>query len=74
VAWVTALGPNRGAAKVYIDGILAATVDLYAATPTYLRVAFAKSWTTAGNHTIRIVVLGTAGRPRVDLDALGIVR
>ena len=74
IAWVTTLGADRGAAKVYVDGALVSTLDLHAATTTYRRVAFSKSWASSGNHTLRIVVVGTAGRPRVDVDAFEVVR
>jgi hypothetical protein len=70
VAWVTTLGPNRGRAKVYVDGKLVQTIDLSAPTLQTRRVAFVKTWATSTKHTIRIVVLGTSGRPRVDVDAV----
>jgi hypothetical protein len=70
VAFVSSRGPTRGSAKVYIDGVLAATVNLNAATLTYRYVAFQKTWTSSGSHTIKVVVLGSSGHPRVDLDAL----
>jgi len=38
------------------------------------RVVFARTWSTVGTHTLRIVVFGTAGHTPVDLDALEIVR
>jgi beta-N-acetylhexosaminidase len=69
VAWVTGMGPTRGSAKVYVDGIYAATVNLHSSTTILRRIAYAFNWTSQGIHTIRIVVLGTAGHPRVDLDA-----
>ena len=74
VGWVTTMGPDRGAARVYIDGVLAATVDTHAATLAFRRIAFARSWSTSGLHTLRIVVVGTAGHARVDVDALEFVR
>ena len=74
IAWVTTLAPNRGAARVYVDGKLVATIDLASATTTFGRVAFARTWSTSGFHTIRIVVVGTAGHPRVDVDALEVLR
>ena len=74
IAWVTTLGPDRGAAKVYVDGVLVTTIDLHASTTTYRRVVFAKSWSYAGTHSLRIVVVGTAGRPRVDIDAFEVLR
>ena len=74
IGWVTTKGPNRGAAKVYVDGVLKATVDTYSATTTTRVIAWQQSWATAGFHTVRIVVLGTVGRPRVDLDAFVVVK
>jgi hypothetical protein len=72
VAWVGATGPDRGRARVYVDGKLRATVDLYARTTTLGQVV----WTSelgAGSHVVRIVVLGThsprSRGSRVDLDA-----
>ena len=70
VAWVSSRGSSRGSAKVYIDGVLAATVNLNASSLSYRYVAFQKTWTSSGSHTIKVVVLGTSGHPRVDLDAI----
>jgi hypothetical protein len=36
---------------------------------TRRQTAYQQSFAAVGTHTIRIVVVGTAGRPRVDLDA-----
>lgn len=74
IGWVTTLGPDRGIAKVYLDGTLVATIDTHAASLVYRRVVFARSWGSSGFHTIRIVVAGTAGHPRVDVDALEVLR
>jgi subtilisin family serine protease len=74
LAWVAAYGPARGKARVYIDGTLAATVDLYRSSTTYRRIVFARSWTSSGTHTIRVEVVGTAGHPRVDMDAFIVIR
>jgi beta-glucosidase-like glycosyl hydrolase len=69
VAWVTATGPTRGSAKVYIDGIYKGTINLYSSTVVVRRIPFAYSWTASGSHRITIVAVGTTGHPRVDLDA-----
>jgi hypothetical protein len=74
VAFMTTRGPTRGVASVYVDGVLAATVDLYAPTGSYRYVAFSRTWTVPGTHSVRVVVAGTAGRPRVDLDAFEVLR
>jgi hypothetical protein len=68
IAFVSARGPTRGSAKVYIDGTLAATVSLYRSTTMYRYVAFQRAWSSSGKHTIKIVVAGTSGHPRVDMD------
>jgi len=72
IAWVSYRGPTRGMARVYVDGVLVSTVDLYAATNQNKAVVFAKNWSANGTHTIKIVCLATSGRPRIDLD--GFVR
>ncbi len=70
VAWVSRTGPDRGRAQVWVDGALVDTVDLESATYANRRVVWAQNWETPGKHTVTIKVLGTAARPRVDLDAL----
>ncbi len=67
-SWVSPRSRGRGVAHVYIDGILIANVDLHATTTTYRRIVFSARWATVGAHTIQIVVAGTMGRPRVDID------
>jgi spore germination protein YaaH len=74
IAWVAMLGPDRGVARVYVDGLLVSTVDLRSPIVVYRRVAFARSWSAAGAHSLRVVVAGTAGRPRVDIDAFELIR
>lgn len=72
VAWVASRGPNRGRAKVYIDGELAATVDLYSTSRKDRRVVFLEKWETSGTHTIKIKVIApnpASSGKRVDLDA-----
>lgn len=73
IAWVARTGPDRGRAEVRIDGVLVATVDLYASTPGARRVVWAASWETATPRVVSIRVEGTAGRPRVDVDGFATV-
>ncbi|HET7030843.1 MAG TPA: hypothetical protein VFI34_10055 [Candidatus Limnocylindrales bacterium] len=70
VAWVAALGPTRGKARVYVDGRLITTVNLHATATTYRRSVFARSWTAVGTHTIRVV----AYTGRLDVDAFLVLR
>jgi subtilisin family serine protease len=74
IAWVSTLASSRGSARIYIDGTLVRTVSLYRADTAYRRVVFERSWLSSGTRTIRIEVVGTAGHPRVDVDALVIIR
>ena len=71
VAWVTQLTPDSGEVAVYIDGDLVATVDTHADATTERFVAFTKSWSSYGKHTIKLVALGGQ---RVDLDAFEVIR
>jgi GH25 family lysozyme M1 (1,4-beta-N-acetylmuramidase) len=69
VAWVAAKGPTRGAVWVYVDGAFVTSVSLYASTSQSRPIVFARTWSSVGTHTLKIVVAGTAGHPRVDVDA-----
>jgi hypothetical protein len=69
IAWVSTRGPGRGAAYVYIDGVYVQTVNLYATSGHSRAIVYAQNWATVGVHTIRIVVAGTRGHPRVEVDA-----
>ena len=73
VAWVTRLAPSSGEVAVYIDGNLVATVDTHAGAETERFVAFTTGWSSYGKHTIKLVVVGTEDRPRVDLDAFEVI-
>jgi hypothetical protein len=74
VALVTTTASTRGQVKVYLDGTYVTTVDL--ASPAYLSrtVAWSQTWSSRATHTLKLVVVGTAGRPRIDLDAVAVLR
>jgi hypothetical protein len=74
IALVTTKAPARGAFRVYVDGAYVTTVDLYRPSTAFRQVVWATSWASAGSHTMKLVVVGTAGRPRVDVDALLVLR
>ncbi|HVM30893.1 MAG TPA: polysaccharide deacetylase family protein [Candidatus Limnocylindrales bacterium] len=69
IGWVAHRGPKRGVVDVYIDGVPAGTVDLYAASGSPRRLVFVRSWASSSSHTIELRPRGTARRPRADLDA-----
>ena len=73
-AWVASVGPDRGVARVIVDGRTVATVDLHSTSRQSRVVVWSRSWTSAGRHTVIIRVLGTRGRPRVDVDGFLVIR
>ncbi len=57
IDWVTVTGPNRGRAKIYVDGELVRAWDLYAPTRTF-GVHRTIDGLAPGPHLLRIVVAG----------------
>jgi spore germination protein YaaH len=72
VAWVAPVASKRGKAKVFIDGALVTTVNLRS-TARQRVLVFSRNWDQVGQHTIRIKVLATYTRPRIDLDGFVIL-
>ena len=68
VGWLSRIGPGEGAVKVYVDGVLASTVDLAAPAATSRQLVFTRTWGSVGTHTIRLVNVGTIGRPVAIID------
>jgi hypothetical protein len=68
IAWVGLKASNRGKANVYVNGVLKATVDLRSTTVQKQVVVWAANYSTSARRTVTIKVLGTSGRPRVDVD------
>jgi hypothetical protein len=70
---VVTKGPGFGSAAVYLDGKLVGTVDCYAATIRTRKIALVVSPDRAGfdeHHELTVVNLATAGRPRLEIDAM----
>ena len=71
--WVATKYAGAGKARLYLDGVLQGTWDLYSASTLPRRTV--ASWQGAyGTHTVTIEVLGTSGRPAVDVDSFVILR
>jgi hypothetical protein len=68
VALIMAKGPARGKASIYFDVVYVKTIDTYASANTNRVVMWDKALTGSSNHTIKVVNLATAGRPRIDID------
>jgi hypothetical protein len=68
IAWVSSVGPTRGQARVYVDGVFQRAVDLRSATIAVRRIAYVRAWATSGRHTLEIRIVGPSGQARVDVD------
>lgn len=69
IALVAPRGPDRGEARILINGKEVAVIDLRAPSESARELVFTRTWEGSAERTIQVVVLGTAGRPRVDVDA-----
>ncbi|MFE2211881.1 peptidoglycan recognition protein [Streptomyces canus] len=69
-AWVVSRASTSGQAYVYMDGTKVATVDLKSSTTAYRQAIWTKSWSSSAKHTVKIVVVGTSGRPTITTDGL----
>ncbi|MFL5999295.1 MAG: peptidoglycan recognition protein [Streptomyces sp.] len=69
-AWVVSRASTSGQAYVYVDGAKVATVDLKSSATAYRQAIWTKSWTSSAKHTVKIVVVGTSGRPTITTDGL----
>jgi hypothetical protein len=74
VAWVGTSATNRGQARVYLDGVLVRTIDLSSATTVARKIQFSQAVDPSKSHTLDVQVVGTSGRPAVDVDAFVTLR
>jgi subtilisin len=74
IAIVALANSTRGRATVYIDGVNRGTIDLRSSVSVARKIAYARSWSTSGTHTIELRVAGTSGRPSVSLDGFVVLR
>jgi hypothetical protein len=68
VAWMSALGPTRGSATVKLDSGTAATINTNTSSPKTAQIVDVITG-TQGAHKVVVNLLGTAGHPRIDVDA-----
>ncbi|CAN5679392.1 hypothetical protein BH24CHL1_BH24CHL1_09940 [soil metagenome] len=77
VSWISTKGPNRGKARVLLNGNVVATVDLYASSTQTRMPVFTRNNLTPGD-VLQIKVLGTkraaATGTQVDIDAFIVLK
>ena len=71
VAWIAERGPGHGTARVYVDGVLQATLNLAVTVTQPRRVLFARHWSTVGSHSVQVVV---SGNGIVGVDGFAVLR
>ncbi|NGO75128.1 peptidoglycan recognition protein [Streptomyces sp. YC504] len=69
-SWVVSRASTSGQAYVYVDGVKVSTVDLKSSTVKYRQAIWTKTWSGSAKHTVKIVVVGTSGRPTITTDGL----
>jgi len=74
IAIVARRGPLNGKARIFVDGVDRGTINLYRTSYQARVVVFSTSWATTASHRVKLVVLGTAGHARVDIDAFAFLR
>ncbi len=74
VGWMARRAPGRGFAQVWVDGTLAATIDLASSVGAGPAIVWRRTWSSVGLHEVRVVVLGTVGRPDVGVDAFVVLK
>lgn len=71
-------GPFLGIAKIYINGTLVKSVNLYSSKTNYNEILFNKKWSSSASRTIKVIVSGKKDSRStgtwVDLDGLGIFK
>jgi hypothetical protein len=74
ISIVATKAASRGSFKVYVDGVYKGAISTYSTTTKYRQLVYQFSWAVPGTHKVKVVVSGTSGHPRVDLDAFVVLR
>ena len=74
VAWVASADMNRGEANIWVDGSDWERRDLYSSSTVPRKQVFTRDWPSSGTHTITLQVVGTSGRPTIDIDAFNVLK
>jgi serine protease len=74
IAWIGTKATNRGQADLWLDGAYLGRIDLYSATTKPATVLYSLNVTAGVTHTLQIGVVGTSGRPKLDIDGFAILK
>ncbi|HEX5598931.1 MAG TPA: peptidoglycan recognition protein [Micromonosporaceae bacterium] len=70
VGLIASRTPTSGQIYIYVDGVKVSTVDLKSSTTAHRQIVWTRTWSTSAKHTVKIVVVGTLGRPRITTDGI----
>ena len=70
-AWIATRTATSGSAQVWVDGVLATTVNLHSTSTSYRQLVFSRHFASVGPHTVEIRPMGGG---RVDIDAFMVLR
>ena len=71
IAIVAPVGPTRGSARIYVDGVYRGTVSFRLSTNRSRRVVYTTTLSSLGTHSIQ---LRLSGNGRIDLDTFVVYR
>jgi subtilisin len=74
IAWIAGTDDDGGRATIYADGVRLATIDQYRSVGGARTVVFVRDWGTRAKRRLIFSVEGTTDRPKVDFDAVIILR
>jgi hypothetical protein len=69
VGWVATSDWDRGQAKIYLNGAAVAVVDTYSSTQIARKIQYLTAIDPSRTNYLDVQILGTAGRPAIDVDA-----
>ncbi len=73
IGFVTYRSSTHGSVKVYLDGVYKGKVKTYSSTVKRGQIVWVSSALSNGSHKLKLVVVGTSGHPRVDVDAFVVI-
>ena len=71
VAVIAPKGASRGSPRSTSMGRTSGPTSAYRSSSQSRMVLFARNWSTSGSHKVKLVLTGTSGHPRFDIDAFG---
>jgi len=74
IAVVASMGPYRGKARVYVDGVYIQTISTRSSASASRRIVFTRTFAAGGTHLITLMPTGSGAHPLVRFDAFVVGR